>query len=256
MSLDTPARIAILGAGPTGLEAALYARFLGYDVDVYERGRVAENLLGCGQQPLVVPWRLVPSPLAVAALEAQDAGWRLPADDAILTCEEVVARYYLPLASSDLLIDGIRTHSTVHTVSRLKATGESLARDELRGDDARADGPFCIALRTASGEEPLASADAVIDCTGAGGLEHDGAGSDLLSQLQSDLLEPEGSSAGGPQRLLRVEPDFYILGAKSRQNGDGFTFAEGLVQIRDLFTIIGDRTTLDLYAGFPTLHSS
>jgi hypothetical protein len=50
-----------------------------------------------------------------------------------------------------------------------------------------------------------------------------------------------------------VEPDFYILGAKSRQNGDGFTFAEGLVQIRDLFTILGDRTTLDLYAGFPTL---
>jgi NADPH-dependent 2,4-dienoyl-CoA reductase/sulfur reductase-like enzyme len=87
MSLDTPARIAILGAGPTGLEAALYARFLGYDVDVYERSRVAENLLRLGPQPLWVPWRLVPSPLAVAALEAQDASWRIPAADEMLTAK-------------------------------------------------------------------------------------------------------------------------------------------------------------------------
>ncbi|HVW37886.1 MAG TPA: FAD-dependent oxidoreductase, partial [Pirellulales bacterium] len=48
MAVDTPARIAILGAGPIGLEAALYARYLGYDVDIYERGRAAENLLRWG----------------------------------------------------------------------------------------------------------------------------------------------------------------------------------------------------------------
>ncbi|MEC9117285.1 MAG: FAD-dependent oxidoreductase, partial [Planctomycetota bacterium] len=34
MAIDTPATIAILGAGPIGLEAALYARFLGYEVTV------------------------------------------------------------------------------------------------------------------------------------------------------------------------------------------------------------------------------
>ena len=34
MALDTPASIAVLGAGPIGLEAALYARFLGYDVQI------------------------------------------------------------------------------------------------------------------------------------------------------------------------------------------------------------------------------
>ena len=32
MMLDTPATIAITGNGPIGLEAALYARFLGYQV--------------------------------------------------------------------------------------------------------------------------------------------------------------------------------------------------------------------------------
>ena len=44
MMVDTPATIAVLGAGPIGLEAALYGRFLGYAVNVYERGRVGDNL--------------------------------------------------------------------------------------------------------------------------------------------------------------------------------------------------------------------
>ena len=35
-------RIAVLGAGPIGLDAALTARMLGFPVTVYERGRVAE----------------------------------------------------------------------------------------------------------------------------------------------------------------------------------------------------------------------
>ena len=37
-------RIAIIGAGPIGLEAAAYARRLGHEVTVYERGRVGENV--------------------------------------------------------------------------------------------------------------------------------------------------------------------------------------------------------------------
>ena len=38
-------RIAILGAGPIGIEAALCAREQGYEVAVFERGRLAEH---CG----------------------------------------------------------------------------------------------------------------------------------------------------------------------------------------------------------------
>ena len=36
-------RIAILGAGPIGLEAALYARTLGHTVMVFEQGQVADG---------------------------------------------------------------------------------------------------------------------------------------------------------------------------------------------------------------------
>ena len=40
-SKSTTARLAILGAGPIGLEAALYARSLGQPVTVFERGLAA-----------------------------------------------------------------------------------------------------------------------------------------------------------------------------------------------------------------------
>jgi hypothetical protein len=41
-----PKHMAILGAGPIGIEAALYARALGLDVTVYDRGAVAASTAG------------------------------------------------------------------------------------------------------------------------------------------------------------------------------------------------------------------
>ena len=40
----TEMRVAILGAGPIGLEAALYARALQIPFTVYERGRPGDNV--------------------------------------------------------------------------------------------------------------------------------------------------------------------------------------------------------------------
>ena len=49
-------------------------------------------------------------------------------------------------------------------------------------------------------------------------------------------------------RLVTPEPDFYVLGAKSYGRDSRFLIAHGLQQIRALFTLIGDRADLDLYA--------
>lgn len=162
MAVDTPARIAILGAGPIGLEAALYARFLGYDVDVYERGLPCESWRQWDHVRLFSPWRDNVSSLGVAALEAQDPYWRPLDDDANPTGREMVAAYFQPLADSDLLSDGLHVGTEVLGVSRWESLKGDLPGQSARGDaDA-----FAILLRDKKGER-LAQADIVFDCTGA-----------------------------------------------------------------------------------------
>ncbi|HTN77850.1 MAG TPA: hypothetical protein VL096_21475, partial [Pirellulaceae bacterium] len=72
----------------------------------------------------------------------------------------------------------------------------------------------------------------------------------MLSELQVKTChanESFATDASGPSALLQPEPNFYILGAKSYGRRSGFTLAAGLRQVVDVFTIIGDRATLDLY---------
>src|SRR5438552_12477517 len=106
MAVESPARVAVLGAGPIGLEAALYARYLGYEVAIYERGNVCENMLAWGHAELFTPFAANASPLGISALAAQDPSWNSPPPDALLTGREFVERYCRPLAQSDLLADG------------------------------------------------------------------------------------------------------------------------------------------------------
>ena len=65
---------------------------------------------------------------------------------------------------------------------------------------------------------------------------------------QPPAQRPLGADAVG--RLDRGEPDFYVLGAKSYGRRSDFFYWKGLLQIRDLFTRLGDRTELDLYASY------
>jgi hypothetical protein len=71
MTLDPPGRIAVIGAGVLGLEAALYGRFLGYDVVLFERGEVGQSLRGRVAEPLPVFPSGCLSPLAWSAINAQ-----------------------------------------------------------------------------------------------------------------------------------------------------------------------------------------
>ena len=96
---DTP-RIAVLGAGPIGLEAALYARSLQLPVTVYERARVGEHLRRWGHVRLFSPFGMNVTPLGRAALLADNARRDFPADADCVTGREHVARYLEPLAQS------------------------------------------------------------------------------------------------------------------------------------------------------------
>src|SRR5512139_997665 len=112
MAIDTPAKIAILGAGPIGLEAALYARFLGYEVVVFEAGEVADSVRRWGHVRMFTPFGMNRSPLGLAAIRAQDENYRPPADDELLTGHDWIDRYLLPLSRTDLLADHLRLQTT------------------------------------------------------------------------------------------------------------------------------------------------
>ena len=53
--------------------------------------------------------------------------------------------------------------------------------------------------------------------------------------------------------MLNPEPNFYILGSKSYGRGAQFLLSVGLEQIREVFTIIGEREDLDIYATMPVI---
>jgi thioredoxin reductase len=400
MAVDTPAHIAVLGAGPVGLEAALYARFLGYDVTLYERAAIAEHVLRWGHARMFTPWQMNVSPLGLAALRTQHPDWHPPADDALLTGRQWAEAYLLPLAASDLLADSLQLQTDVLGLAR-----RGLLKGDAAGDEERGEHELLVMVRDAQGHERIDKADVVIDATGTyrqpnplgrGGLpalgerqvsepieyflpdiagegraryagrsvlvagaghsaaanvlalagleppptifwvtrrapEADAAGpvrlipSDrlperdrvaraanalaaggdgalthwpgtwvkrvewsagmyhvqlvgdhkqeieveriiasvgyrpdhaLAAELQMAWCSTTGaprnlaaSAGGGPERLLNPEPDYYVLGAKSGGRGSQLFVADGLRQIRDLFTIIGDRAGLDLYGS-------
>ena len=156
-------RIVVLGAGPIGLETALYARYLGYEVAVVERGVVANNVLRWGHVRMFSPFSMNRSPLGAAALQAQSEDFVLPAADELLTGKEYAERYLLPLAQSDLLVDCIHQGVEVLGIGRdgiLKTDpqpGIELDRAEFR---------FRVHVRLPNGDEDFIEADAVIDTTG------------------------------------------------------------------------------------------
>jgi thioredoxin reductase len=161
VAVDTPAKIAILGAGPIGLEAALYARYLGYEVEIFERGEVAENVLRWGHVRLFTPFRMNSTPLGLAAIQAQDEQYEAPDPEAILTGRQWREKYLVKLANSDLLVDHLRLQTTIIAVAR-----QDFLKHEKPVDDDRDESSFRLLVQDANGVEQDSVADIVIDTTG------------------------------------------------------------------------------------------
>lgn len=205
---DSP-RIAILGAGPIGLEATLYARYLGYKVQLLERGEsAAANVVAWGHVSLFTPFGLNASSLGVAALQAQDSNWQCPAAEEMLTGAELYHRYWLPLAQSDLVAGVLECDTEVVAVGR-----QGWLKGDGVGDASRGDAPFCLLLRRADGTEQLASADVVIDCTGTyrnhnwlgqGGIPAPGesAAAEHIEYGLADVLGDDQARFNGKHTLL------------------------------------------------------
>jgi hypothetical protein len=157
--IDTPATIAVVGAGSCGVEAALYGRFLGYSVELYDSKKIGDELLVWGDRPLGVPWREAATSLGLAALEAH--GRSLPGLDQVPSCEQYVHEYLLPLARCDLLHDSVNVKTQLVSVSRLGCGN----RDNIPVE-RRADQEFRLLLSSEQRGEFSQVVDIVLDCSG------------------------------------------------------------------------------------------
>ncbi|MGC5841723.1 FAD-dependent oxidoreductase [Mesorhizobium abyssinicae] len=148
--------VAIIGAGPVGLAAAVQLIQRGLSVKVYEAGAgVATNLKDWGHVRVFTPWRYCVDQAARKRLE--ESGWALPEPEAFPTADELIARYLEPLAKLPELSSSIETSARVIGVSRWGA-------DKVLSKDRQAR-PFMLVVETGQGIR-RDSARAVIDASG------------------------------------------------------------------------------------------
>jgi hypothetical protein len=164
MSRTGPPRVAVLGAGPIGLEAALYAATLRLPFTVFERGRVGEHLHQWGHVRLFSPFGMNATPLGRDRLRADNPRHDFPADGDYVTGRDHLAAYLEPLAASPLLRDHIHTGTAVLHVGR-----RGFLKEEFPGDPRRGQQPFRLLVRDDNKRERIEEADVVLDCTGTYG---------------------------------------------------------------------------------------
>ena len=153
-------RIAIIGAGPIGLEAALLARQFGHDVQLFEKGRVAENILDWGHVRVFSPFGMNSSEWGRGALAKSLGPDALPRDDELLTGREFADRYLIPLSQLPELEGRIHEQSQVYSISR-----RNFRKTEGIGSPARGSEPFQLLIEH-SFDERIVLADLVLDCSG------------------------------------------------------------------------------------------
>jgi hypothetical protein len=162
MPETSPHSLAIVGAGPVGLEAAALATELGFDVHVFERGEVGDHLLAWGQVAMFTPWSWNVGPASARLLARQ--GWTAPPADACPTGLELVEHVLQPLAATPELKSRVHTHSQVVHLSRHGARkGDRSTAAERRAH------PFRLLVRDNGGRESVLHARFLLDASGTFG---------------------------------------------------------------------------------------
>ena len=152
MPKPQPLRVAVIGAGPVGIEAALYARTCGFPVAVYDRGTIGEHLRRWGHARMFTPFGANVTPLGLAEVRREKAGRSLPAEGDFITGRQFVDSYLTPLAETETLIESLHLNEAVLHVGR--AAGAKKAE------------PFRLLVRDGKGQERIDTADVVLDCSG------------------------------------------------------------------------------------------
>lgn len=223
-----PISVAIIGAGPSGLEAALYARRLGYKVLLFEReAEIGAGIRSWQHVSMFTHWDSNRTPLGELALReaAHDAKRKpaLPRATLYPTGGEYLARYLEPLA--ELMGDSL------HLETRVMAIGRSyMFPDEHSAKPEERQARRFRLLTRSPRDERIFTADFVFDCTGTAHAPHwMGAGG-----------LPALGEMGGRGTIFHTIPDIlgrdriHFLGKRTLLVGNGTSAATCAVLLSEL----------------------
>lgn len=223
MTTHSDLPIAVIGAGPVGLAAAVHLLEQGLPVKVYESGSsVASNLRDWGHVRVFTPWRYCIDQAARKLLEAHD--WRMPEPEAFPTAGELVEHYLEPLARLPELAPAIETGARVVGISRWGA-------DKVLSK-ARGTRPFMLVVETANGTR-RDSARAVIDASGTWQMPNPLGAGGIAAEGEA---ENAGRVAYGIPDILGRDRALYS-GRTTLVAGSGHSAANALLDLARLADI-------------------
>lgn len=199
MPETSPHSLAIVGAGPIGLEAAALASELGFDLHVFERGEVGDHPLAWGHVSMFTPWSWNVGPASARLLARH--GWAMPTPDACPTGLELAERVLQPLAATPELKARIHTHSQVVHISR-----HGVRKNDRSTAAERRAHPFRLVVRDSGGRESVLHARAVIDASGTYG-QPSRAGTGGIPARGESYLAPQMSYH--PDDVLGIRRERY-----------------------------------------------
>ena len=227
--------VAILGAGPVGLEAALAAADRGWPFTVYEAGsRPAAHVRRWGHVRLFSPWSMNASARMRTRLAAAGAG--VPEGDDCPTGHELADRVLDPVAGLSDVASRLRLDTRVLAVGR-----EGLLKHEAIGASRRAERAFRLLVRGPDGRERTERADVVLDCTGTYGNPN---------ALGDGGIPAPGERAAG-NRIRRHLPD--VRGEPDHWEGREVLLVgaghSAQTAARDLAALVGEGTGTRVHWG-------
>lgn len=220
--IDTPATIGIIGGGAAAVESALYARFLGYDVQVFSKNRIGSGLALWGDAPMPVAFGEAASPLGLAALQAQGTPCEISADR-VVSFAQYVKEYLVPVAKTDLIYDNVTIGAPVKSISRIG--GDAFIEESI---EDRAEREFRLLVDSKQRGEHSQLVDIVFDCSGlsiwcgmasGGGRAAGELGNSQLLRGKRDILNKDKLRFSGKHTVLwgdtleacATVADFYTL---------------------------------------------